>query len=91
MLKKSESRDIGVIIPTISNPFYPQLILGIELEARRRGLIVSMQFIQRFGNRKKVHWVALSKANQRSDYFVSQRKSCLFKGNAGKRNKNSRV
>jgi len=37
MLKKSESRDIGVIIPTISNPFYPQLILGIELEARRRG------------------------------------------------------
>lgn len=29
--------DIGVIIPTISNPFYPQLILGIELEARRRG------------------------------------------------------
>lgn len=37
MLKTSESKDIGVIIPTISNPFYPQLILGIELEARRRG------------------------------------------------------
>jgi len=37
MLKKSESRDIGVIIPTISNPFYPQVVLGIELEARRRG------------------------------------------------------
>ncbi len=36
MLKKSESMDIGVIIPTISNPFYPQVILGIELEARRR-------------------------------------------------------
>ena len=37
MLKKSESRDIGVIIPTISNPFYPQMVLGIELEARNRG------------------------------------------------------
>lgn len=37
MLKKSENKDIGVIIPTISNPFYPQMVLGIELEARRRG------------------------------------------------------
>ena len=37
MLKKSDSRDIGVIIPNISNPFYPQLVLGIETEARRRG------------------------------------------------------
>lgn len=37
MLKKSESHDIGVIIPTISNPFYPQMVLGIELEARNRG------------------------------------------------------
>lgn len=37
MLKKNESMDIGVIIPTISNPFYPQIILGIEQEARRRG------------------------------------------------------
>jgi LacI family transcriptional regulator len=37
MLKKNESHDIGVIIPTISNPFYTQLVLGIELEARKRG------------------------------------------------------
>ncbi|NJD04465.1 MAG: LacI family transcriptional regulator [Ruminiclostridium sp.] len=37
MLKKSESKDIGVIIPTISNPFYPQVVLGIELEARHMG------------------------------------------------------
>ncbi len=37
MLKKSGSRDIGVIIPTISNPFYPQMVLGIELEARQKG------------------------------------------------------
>jgi LacI family transcriptional regulator len=37
MLKKSGSMDIGVIIPTISNPFYPPIVLGIELEARKRG------------------------------------------------------
>lgn len=37
MLKKSSSMDIGVIIPTISNPFYSQIILGIELEARQKG------------------------------------------------------
>lgn len=36
MLKKCGSRDIGVIIPSISNPFYPELILGIETEARRK-------------------------------------------------------
>lgn len=37
MLKKNESRDIGVIIPSISNPFYPQMIMGVEMEARSRG------------------------------------------------------
>lgn len=37
MLKTNISRDIGVIIPNISNPFYPQLLLGIELEARKEG------------------------------------------------------
>lgn len=37
MLKKSKSMDIGVIIPTISNPFYTQIILGIEIEARKQG------------------------------------------------------
>ncbi len=37
MLKKSESKDIGVIIPNISNPFYPQLVLGIETEAKKHG------------------------------------------------------
>lgn len=36
-LKKKQSHDIGVIIPNISNPFYSQLILGIEKEARDRG------------------------------------------------------
>ncbi len=37
MLKKNDSRDIGVIVPNISNPFYPQLVLGVEQEARKLG------------------------------------------------------
>lgn len=37
MLKKNETREVGVIIPTITNPFYSQIVLGIEVEARRRG------------------------------------------------------
>lgn len=34
-LRQGSSRDIGVIVPTISNPFYAQLLLGVELEARQ--------------------------------------------------------
>jgi len=37
MLKTNTSRDIGVIIPTIMNPFYPNVLLGIEKTADRRG------------------------------------------------------
>jgi LacI family transcriptional regulator len=36
-LKSNTSNDIGVIIPTISNPFYSSVILGIEKEADKRG------------------------------------------------------
>lgn len=36
-LKNNTSNDIGVIIPTISNPFYSSVILGIENEADRKG------------------------------------------------------
>lgn len=37
MLKTNTSRDIGVIIPTIMNPFYPEVLLGIEKTAAKRG------------------------------------------------------
>ncbi|MBN1623412.1 MAG: LacI family DNA-binding transcriptional regulator [Clostridia bacterium] len=37
MLKTNSSRDIGVIIPTIRNPFYPDVLLGIEKSAASRG------------------------------------------------------
>ena len=37
MLKTNTSLDIGVIIPTIMNPFYPDVLLGIEKTAARRG------------------------------------------------------
>ena len=36
-LKNNASLDIGVIIPTISNPFYSSVILGIEKEVNRNG------------------------------------------------------
>lgn len=34
-LKANKSRDIGVIIPTITNPFYSNAVLGMEEEANR--------------------------------------------------------
>lgn len=37
MLKTNTSKDIGVIIPTIRNPFYPEVLLGIEKTAAARG------------------------------------------------------
>jgi LacI family transcriptional regulator len=37
MLKTNSSRDIGVIIPTIMNPFYPDVLLGIEKTAAEYG------------------------------------------------------
>ena len=37
MLKSSTSRDIGVILPNISNPFYSELVLGAETAAKQKG------------------------------------------------------
>jgi len=37
MLKTNKSMDIGVIIPSIINPYYPALIMGIEKIAREKG------------------------------------------------------
>ena len=36
-LKQRRSMTIGVIVPTITNPFYSQLVLGIEETAREHG------------------------------------------------------
>lgn len=36
-LQRTQSKDIGVLIPNISNPFYPQAILGIESVLREKG------------------------------------------------------
>lgn len=36
-LKKKITTNIGVILPSISNPFYPKLLLGIEEVARQAG------------------------------------------------------
>jgi len=37
MLKTNKSMDVGVIIPTILNPYYPSVIYGIEKKAREKG------------------------------------------------------
>lgn len=37
MLKSNRNRELGIIIPTIANPFYTQIILGMEIEARKNG------------------------------------------------------
>lgn len=37
MLKSGKSSDIGVIIPSLTNPFYSQTVSGIERECRKRG------------------------------------------------------
>ncbi|MBC8585412.1 LacI family DNA-binding transcriptional regulator [Youxingia wuxianensis] len=37
MLKGGKSNDIGIIIPTLTNPFYAQVVSGIERECRKRG------------------------------------------------------
>ena len=36
-LKSNTSPDIGVIVPTVSNPFYSSVILGIEEEVNQNG------------------------------------------------------
>ncbi|MDK2800237.1 MAG: hypothetical protein PWQ70_1856 [Clostridiales bacterium] len=36
-LKTNQSKDIGVIIPSISNPYYPLLVQGVEDVARKNG------------------------------------------------------
>lgn len=42
MLKNNQSRELGIIIPTIVNPFYTQIVLGMETEARRQGFGVML-------------------------------------------------
>jgi LacI family transcriptional regulator len=37
MLRSNDSRVIGIVVPTIANPFYSQVVIGMETEARRRG------------------------------------------------------
>lgn len=37
MFKKNEVSDIGVIVPTIQNPFYTQVLIGVENEVKKSG------------------------------------------------------
>ena len=85
MLKKSGSRDIGVIIPTISNPFYPQMILGIELEARSRGydILLCNSFRDASAEKKYIHslyqkqvtGIIISSIDKNHEYLVEMQQS----------------
>ena len=39
-LRTKTTKNIGLIIPTIVNPFYPELARGVEDEARKAGFTV---------------------------------------------------
>ena len=84
MLKKNESMDIGVIIPTISNPFYPQIVLGIEQEARSRGYnillcnslrdsVTEQKYIETL-YRKQVKGIIISSIGENRRYLERLRK-----------------
>ena len=78
MLKKSESKDIGVIIPTISNPFYPQMVLGIELEARHRGFNILLCNSFRDAATEKVYMESLYQKQIRGLIISSIDENHLF-------------
>lgn len=54
-LKNKLSKDIGVLIPNITNQFYPQLVLGIEHTARNRGYNVLLCNSQRDPKNEKTY------------------------------------
>ena len=69
-LKSSSSNDIGVIIPTISNPFYPLLILGIEEVFDRYGY--NMLLCNSFRNEKKeMNYVQLLQQKQVNGLIIA--------------------
>ncbi|HML48249.1 MAG TPA: LacI family DNA-binding transcriptional regulator, partial [Clostridia bacterium] len=37
MLQSDQSQELGIVIPNIVNPFYTQIVLGLETESRRGG------------------------------------------------------
>ena len=78
-LKSNSTNDIGVIIPTISNPFYANVILGIEEEANKNNYNLFLCNTARNSLREKsylhslyqkqVKGVIISSMNQSKDIF----------------------
>ncbi len=79
MLKTSKSMDIGVIIPSIINPYYPTLITGIEKVAREKGYNIllcnsrgDIKLQKQYINmliQKQVKGLIISTINQDEDLF----------------------
>lgn len=89
MLKTSTSRDIGVIIPTIKNPFYPDVLLGIEKTAAERGYQILLcnslrdpEIENKYINslyQKQVGGIIIASSGDRSDYYdkMTRRGMCI--------------
>lgn len=78
-LKTNESLDIGIIIPSITNQFYPLLILGVEDVARKKGYNVLLcNSLRKPENEKKyltslfqkqIRGVIISSITKNQDYL----------------------
>ena len=55
MLKRNEINDIGVILPTIQNPFYTEVLIGIEMEAKKNGYDILLYDSYRNANEERRH------------------------------------
>lgn len=55
-LKKRDSKNIGIVLPSISNPFYPSVVRGIEDEAYENDYILLMCSCDRNKEREKKYF-----------------------------------
>ena len=58
-LRTKTTKNIGLIIPTIINPYYPELARGVEDEARKAGFTVFLCNSDRQKEKEKVYINAL--------------------------------
>jgi LacI family transcriptional regulator len=95
MLKTSTSREIGVIIPTIKNPFYPDVLLGIEKTAAERGYQILLcnslrnpEIEEKYINslyQKQVGGIIIASSGGYSEYYdkMTRRGMCIVNLDGG--------
>ena len=85
-LRSNKSNSIGLVIPDITNPFYPEIARGVDDAARRAGFHVFLCNKDRSGDKeeaaleallgKNVDGILLFKPHVSSDYIASIREQC---------------